>query len=363
MAVFKTQGIEIAGITCTVPDNYILAESFTERFGEEAVARFTEGTGIHSIYNALPEQTAGDLAFAAAENLFSRIEIEREKIGVLVFVTQSPDYRRPSTACILQKRLNLTMDCATMEVELGCSGFIYGFQTALSMMTTSDAEYGLVLIGETASKLVNPMDKSIVMMYGDAGAAILLKKAGNHTIDTLLKSDGNRYRAIVLPAGGFRDMNPSDDKFICSDGNERSLYDIFMDGTSVFTFSITDIPKTIKEYFQITDTTIDDYDVVALHQANHFILKQIIRRIKADKNKVPVSLDRYGNTGGISIPLTLCDAYGRHNNGLIVRALMSGFGIGLSWGVTSAYINTDTIFPIIKTSNYYKEGKFIPGTY
>lgn len=363
MAVFNTRGIEIAGISCAVPDNYISAESFVERFGEEAVARFTEGTGIHSIYNALPEQTAGDLAYAAADNLFSRVDIDREKIGVMVFVTQSPDYRRPSTACVLQKRLGLSMDCATLEVELGCSGFVYGMQTALSMLATNDAEYGLVLIGETASKLVNPMDKSIVMMYGDAGAAILLKRAGDQKISTLLKSDGNRYKAIVLPAGGFRDMTPGHDRFMCSDGIERSLYDIFMDGTSVFSFSITDIPKTIKEYLDATKTTINDYDVVVLHQANHFILKQIIRRIKADKDKVPVSLDRYGNTGGISIPLTLCDTYGEKNDGTVIRALMSGFGIGLSWGVTSAAVNTDLIFPIIKTSDYYAEGKFIPGTY
>ncbi|MDO5424003.1 MAG: ketoacyl-ACP synthase III [Eubacteriales bacterium] len=363
MALFKTQNVEIAGVTCVVPDNYIPVENFVERFGEEAVNRFREGTGIGSIYNALPEQTAGDLACAAAEELFTKTGIEKEKIGIMVFVTQSPDYRRPSTACVLQKRLDLPMECATMEVELGCSGFLYGFQTALSMMATSDTEYGLVLIGETASKLVNPMDKSIVMMYGDAGAAILLKKTGAQKIHTLLKSDGGRYKAIVLPAGGFRDMNPTHEKFLCSDGNERSLYDIFMDGTAVFSFSITDIPKTIKEYLALTETAISDYDVIVLHQANHYILKQIIRRIRAEKEKVPVSLDRYGNTGGISIPLTLCDKYGEQNSGERVRALMSGFGIGLSWGVTSVYVNTDVIFPITKTSDYYKEGKFVPGQY
>lgn len=363
MSVFNVNGIEIAGISCAVPDNHIPAERFTERFGEDAVKRFTEGTGIHSIYNALPEQTAGDLAYSAAENLLSKIDIDKEKIGVLVFVTQSPDYRRPSTACVLQKRLELPMDCAAMEVELGCSGFIYGFQTALSMMATSDTEYGLLLIGETASKLVNPMDKSIVMMYGDAGAAILLKKSGEQNIRTLLKSDGNRYKAIVLPAGGFRDMNPGHETFLCSDGIERSLYDIFMDGTSVFSFTISDVPKTIKEYLSITDSTVNDYDVVVLHQANHFMLKQIIRRIKADPDKVPVSLDRYGNTGGVSIPLTLCDTYGNDDSETEIKALMSGFGIGLSWGVTSTTIKMDRIFPIIKTSDYYAEGKFIPGEY
>lgn len=363
MAVFKTKGIEMAGIACAVPDNYKAVESFSDRFGEEATKRFTEGTGIHSIYNALPEQTAGDLACAAAEELFAKTGIARDKIDLMVFVTQSPDYRRPSTACVLQKRLGLKIDCSTTEINLGCSGFVYGLQNALSMMSTSDAEYGLLLIGETASKLVNPMDKSIVMMYGDAGAAVLLKKTGEQVITTLLKSDGARYRAIVLPAGGFRDMNPSHDIFVCSDGNERSLYDIFMDGTSVFSFSITDVPKTIKEYVALTETSIQDYDAVVLHQANHYILKQIVRRIKADVDKVPVSLDRYGNTGGISIPLTLCDKYGDDTGKNKIRVLMSGFGIGLSWGVSSLYIDTEVVFPVIKTKDYYVDGKFVPGKY
>ncbi len=362
MACFVNKGIKIVGLTTAVPDNLIPVESFIDRFGEDAVQRFTEGTGIHSIYNALPDQTASDLAYSAAEELFNKEDVDKEKIGVMVFVTQSPDYRRPSSACVLQKRLGLSMDCACVEVELGCSGFVYGLQTAMSMMATSETEYGLVLIGETASKLVDPMDKSIVMMYGDAGAAALLKKGGEEVITTLLKSDGGRYKAIVLPAGGFRDMNPGHEHFVCSDGIERSLYDIFMDGTSVFSFSITDVPQTIKEYYEKTGTVADDYDVIVLHQANQYILKQVIKRIKAPKDKVPISIDRFGNTGGISIPLTLCDTFGIEKAGP-VKALMCGFGIGLSWGVTSATIDTEKVYPIIRTDLCYTEGRFEPGKY
>ncbi len=362
MAFFTNKGIQIAGIAAAVPDNFVPASSFQERFGEEAVQKFSESTGIRSIYNALPDQTASDLAYAAAEELFRRTGADKEKIGVMVFVTQSPDYRRPSSACVLQKRLGLPVDCACVEVELGCSGFVYGMQTALSLMASGDAEYGLVMIGETASKLVDPMDKSIVMMYGDGGAAVLLKKEDGGVIRTLLKSDGSRYKAIVLPAGGFRDMNPGHERFVCSDGIERSLYDIFMDGTSVFSFSITDVPQTIREYLEKTETAADDYDVIVLHQANQFMLKQIVKRIKAPKERVPVSLDRYGNTGGISIPLTLCDKYGTEKAGT-VRALMSGFGIGLSWGVFSAAIDTERVYPVIQTSHCYTEGRFEPGKY
>ena len=359
MAFLYSDGIGIAGIACAVPDNEVPVESFIPVFGEEIPAKFTEGTGIRSMYKALPEQTAGDLAYVAAENLISHLNIDKEKIGALLFVTQSPDYRRPATACVLQHRLGLSMDCAAMDIGLGCSGFVYGLQTAMSLMEHSDMEYCLLLMGETASKLVDPHDKSIVMMYGDAGAAILLEKRPGAKTATLLRSDGGRYKTIILPAGGFRDMNPPPDRFLCNDGIERSLYDIYMDGTSVFSFSISDVPKAIKDYLEMTETSVEDYDLFLFHQANQFIIKQLSKKMKLPKEKVPISLDRYGNTGGISIPLTLCANYGDRDIG-VQRTLMVGFGIGLSWGVISAKIDTAKAFPVIKTKDWYTEGKITP---
>lgn len=359
MAFFFSNGIGIAGVACAVPDNEVTVDSFSSVFGEDVTAKFTSGTGIRSMYKALPEQTAGDLAYAAAQSLFSQIDVSRETIGVLVFVTQSPDYRRPATACVLQKRLDLPVDCAAFDVGLGCSGFVYGIQTVMSMMERSDIEYGLLLMGETASKLVQPMDKSIVMMYGDAGAAVLLEKQEGVKTATLLRSDGNRFKTIILPAGGFRDMNPSHESFMCSDGNERSLYDIFMDGTSVFSFSITDVPKAINDFLDYTDTAVADYDTFVFHQANEFIIKQLLRKLRIKKDAVPISLDRYGNTGGVSIPLTMCDAFGRNESG-VRKVLAAGFGIGLSWGVTSFPVELNNILPVVKTKEYYKEGKITP---
>ena len=362
MSLFRSNGIGIAGIACAVPKNHVTVESFIPVFGEEVTSKFTAGTGIKAMYKALPEQTASDLAVSAAEELFRHITVDKSEIGAMFMVTQSPDYRRPSSASIVQKRLKLPVDCSCMEINLGCSGFIYGIQTAMSMMNTSEMRYALILMGETASKLVDPKDKSIVMMYGDAGAAILLERQEDAKTTTLLRSDGNRFKAIVLPAGGFRDMNPGHERFVCSDGIERSLYDIFMDGTSVFSFSITDVPQALKEYMDATETTVVDYDLFLFHQANQFIIKQLMRKMKLPKDNVPISMDRYGNTGGISIPLTLCDAFGEKNEGK-KKALMCGFGIGLSWGVTNAVIDTGRIYPIIETKDYYAEGKFIPGKY
>ena len=111
-----------------------------------------------------------------------------------------------------------------------------------------------------------------------------------------------------------------------------------------------------------TGANTDDYDVFLLHQANRFIINQIIRKLKLQKKEVPISLDRYGNSGGISIPLTICDKYGDYTENT-VRALMCGFGIGLSWGVTNAVIDTDKVFPIIKTKEWYEDGKIKLGEY
>ncbi len=359
MPYFHSAGIGIAGIACSVPDNHVTVESFRDRFDEETVNKFMQGTGIKAMYKALPDQTAGDLAYAAAIRLFEGISIDRNEIGALLFVTQSPDYRRPATACVLQHRLGLSKDCAAMDIGLGCSGFVYGLQTAMNLMENSDIKYCLLLMGETASKLVHPMDKSIVMMYGDAGAAILLeRRAGAETI-SLLRSDGSRFKSIILPAGGFRDMNPSAERFICNDGIERSLYDIYMEGTNVFSFSITDVPEAIRDYLEHTKTTPDDYDLFLFHQANQFIIKQLAKRLKLPPEKVPLSLDRYGNTGGISIPLTLCANYGGQNTGY-KKVFMAGFGIGLSWGVSNMEIDTSTLMPVIMTKDWYREGKITP---
>ncbi len=360
MAFYKSKNIKIAGMTCVVPKNRVTVGSFSSVFGEEVTAKFSSATGIKEMYKALPEQTASDLATAAGERLFEQMEIKPSDIGLMLLVTQSPDYRRPSSASVVQKRLGLPIDCSCMEINLGCSGFVYGLQTAMSMMMTSDQKYGLLLMGETASKLVDPHDKSIVMMYGDAGAAILLEKTEEEVSSTtLLRSDGSRYRAIILPAGGFRDMNPGHEKFLCSDGIERSLYDIYMDGTSVFSFSITDVPKALIDYLEYTDSTTMDYDAFVFHQANEFIIKQLIRKLKLKKENVPISLDRYGNTGGISIPLTMCDAYGDCECG-DKKILMAGFGIGLSWGVSSITVDLGKIYPVTETEDYYKEGKITP---
>ena len=356
MASFEFSNIRISGISTVVPENKVDMVSFGSQYGEDTVNKIIKGTGIRYAHRASYYQTATDLGYEAAKRLLDEYSIDRSKIGIMVFVTQSPDYRRPSSASVLHGKLGLSQKCAALEINLGCSGFVYGLQTIASMMSCSDVDNALLILGETASKLTNVKDRSTNLLYGDAGSALLLEKGdAKRVIKGGLFSDGNRYRAIILPAGGFRDMNPPRNEIECEDGNYRSLYDIHMNGTDVFSFTITDVPKSINEFLNENKMDINCFDVVVLHQANEFIIKQLIRKFKLSKDKVPVSLDRYGNTGGISIPLTLCDKYGDKDYG-VQSVFSSGFGIGLSWGIATFEIDTRKVLPIVETEYYDKNG-------
>lgn len=357
MPFFRSTGCSIAGIATAVPKVRFKVEDAASIFGTEIVKNFIDKTGITQCHRAVELQTASDLGFAAAKNLFANVNIDKNQIGVLIFVSQSPDYRKPATACVLQHRLGLSTNCAAYDVGLGCSGFVYGNQIMRSMLSTTNVKYGLLIVAETSSKQADPKDRTIGMMFGDAGSAILYENGTEEECCTLLKTDGSRFKSIIVPAGGFRDINPKDQYFTDSDGQVRSKFFSYMDGVGVFSFSILDVPNAMKEFLKHMDKQGNDFDYVFLHQANGMIIKQIAKRFGVSMDRVPLSLDRYGNTSGVTIPLTICDKFGVNKDG-VVNVLAVGFGIGLSYGVTSFNIDTTNVLPIIETDEYYSEGRF-----
>ena len=224
------------------------------------------------------------------------------------------------------------------------------------MMANSDIDKAILVVGDTAGKTTNPKDRASIMLIGEASIAILLEKTTESAqITSLMRSDGDGYKYLIVPAGGYRNLNAKRKEEICHDGNPRSLYNSFMQGTSVFTFTITDVPKSIKDFMKITETEVDDYDSFAFHQANLLILKQIAKKLSIPSEKMPTTLSSFGNTSGASPVLTLCDAYG-NVNGNVMKIMMIGFGVGISWGVTSFEINTSDIFPIIEDDSIFDEG-------
>ena len=355
MAFFHYNNIHIAGVASAVPTQRVIVDSFADSFGKENVEKFSKMTGIKEFRKTFEHQTASDLGYAAADKLLSEKNINRDEIGALVFIAHSVDYRRPATACVLHKRLGLSKDCATFDIGLGCSATVYGLQVVGSMMANSDISKALLITGESLTKMVNPGDKSVAMLFGDGGSAILLEKRDGSPMDILLRTDGNGYNAIIAPAGGYRNMDASRKDEVWPDGNVRNLYNTYMNGTDVFSFTITEIPVAIRDFIEKTGVGIEEYDCFAFHQANQYISKQLAKKFKIPMGKMPLCLDRYGNTSAPAVTMALCDRYGEERGGEI-KTMFCCFGVGLSWGVASARISVDDILPIIETDEIFEEG-------
>lgn len=358
MAFFKFNNIRVAGVACAVPKNEVKTESYKSLFGDEEVEKFMEMTGVRASRRTLEHQTCSDLGFRAASELLAKKEINPEEIGALIFSSHSPDYRRPSTAFVLQYRLGIPKEAVCYDISLGCSSLVVGMQTIASIMNTSDIKKALLFVGDTAGKSVYPEDRSSAMLFGEAGAVMLLEKTDNEKdqINALVRSDGSGFKYMIVPGGGYRNLHASEEVVQCLDGNPRTLMNSFIQGTSVFTFTIFDVPRLIKDFWKQTETSSEDYDCFAFHQANLYILKQIAKKTKIDFERMPITLDRYGNTSGASAIVSLCDRFGNTDEHKMLKVMACGFGIGISLGACSFEISTDDILPILEDDAIFEEG-------
>lgn len=340
--------VKIAAIAASVPENVIdiAAKLNDPEEDPKFIKQFMKNTGIKAKHRSGFDQTAADFSFSAAKQIMEAGYYNPEEIGVLINITQTPDYRTPATALTIQKRLGLSKNCLVFDINLGCSGFVYGVSLAASILKTSTATKGLVTVGDTLARgrkhVKLKRSSNTGLLFGDASAAILVEKNAGHGFSSALMSDGNGHKALSSPYNAWR--HPEGPESIPGD-------DI-----AVFNFTISEVPAILNDYMEKTGTTVDDYDDLVLHQANMMILKNIAKRVGMPMEKVPVCLDRYGNTSGCSVPLAIVDKYGESNEDREVNLLTSSFGIGLSWGVVGFKINVKDILPITIGKDTYEDG-------
>ena len=354
MITKKIKHIEITALSVAIPKQKISIDQFENKFGADTISKFKETTGVKSISRSIPEQTASDLGFEAAKELFNKRAINKNDIGILLFVSQKPDFRAPASSFIIHNRLALNKNCMCFDINLACSGFLVALHTLHNLLENSDANKALLITADTSHKTLSPFDRTMIMLFGDSGSAIVLEKTDrNIEANFSIKSDGNRFKSIITPSGAYRNLNGEKSRVEWSDGIYRSDYDTHMKGMDVFGFSISDVPNLIKEFLKSLNKTADDFDYFTLHQANYYILKQISKRIKIPMNKIPISLDRFGNNSSNSVPLVIADHFSKMEPRNL-KLFMSGFGAGLSWACASVEINSQAILPIIYTDNFYK---------
>ena len=345
----EIRNVKVIGMAAAVSPAWDSIEEMSDE-DEATVKRFIKKTGVSGRYSASPRQTTSDFCCAAAEELLAKKNIDKSRIGILIFVTQTSDYRLPATACVLQQRLGLSKDCICFDVNLGCSGFVYGLNVIASMLANTGTQYGLLLAGDTSAREFSTRRKqkeghSGTWLFGDSGSATLLEKEEGNELKFLSNTDGSGYKAIISPYGAWR--NP--------DSPDGRTHYVVMDDIAVFNFATDEAPRQLNEYMQLTNTTSLDYDCLVLHQANLMIMKRVAKKTAFPEEKMLVSMDRFGNTSSASIPVSLVDRYGEANEGTI-KTLCCGFGVGLSWSTVAFNIAASDILPLVHTDGYFSDG-------
>lgn len=314
-------GVALRGVACALPQRLVENAEFADRLGEKVVADVTALTGVAARYWADPSQTAGDLCLAAAERLLTKLDWPRDSIDALIFVSQTPDQRMPATSCSLHGKLGLAKHCQAFDVGLGCSGYVYGVWLAAAMIAAGCRRV-VVLAGDTSSRLIDPDDRSTALLFGDAGSASALEKDDDAPpVHFVLGSDGAGAPHLAVAGGGFR--HPAD--------TEPSEF-LVMNGGEVFGFTLGAVPAMIREVLENAGRTVADVDLFALHQANRFILRHISKKLAISGDRMPINIERYGNTSSASIPLLLCTDLATRLMDGPSDVLLAGFGVGFSWG-------------------------------
>ncbi|MEN6314691.1 MAG: ketoacyl-ACP synthase III [Clostridiaceae bacterium] len=349
MATGILSNVEIKGVACAVPERIVKNEDYNSVFGEESVQKFINVTGVRTRHVALDEQCTSDLCYVAATRLMEKLNWERSSIDALILITQTPDFAVPATACVLQHRLGLSEDCIAFDVNLGCSAYVYGIWLAATMISNRNLNRVLLLVGDTSNFGINQNDSATAMIFGDGGTATALEKSEGKDIKYFLKTKGSGYKYIMVPSGHARSRSK-----IAADASE---YELAMDGSAVFSFTISDVPRSVKSFLSQYNIDMNDIDMCVFHQANLFILKHLAGKLKIPMEKVPISIDRYGNTSGESIPLTMVDALGNEESGGTIKLFLCGFGVGLSWGGIYLEMDKSVCLPMIYTNDYYKENE------
>lgn len=330
--------VGILDIEYVLPEKTLSNDELAETFVNWSAEKILKKTGISSRHVSLDNETACDLGLKAAEKLILSVGIPREEIDFLIFVSQSPDYLLPTTACVIQDRLGLKKQSGAFDLNLGCSGYIYGLAVAKGLVNAGIAKNVLLITSETYTKHINPLDRSTRTIFGDGAAATLIGCGGMEIGAFDLGTDGSGKDLLMIPAGGMR-MPKSAKTAVEHDdnGNIRSQEQLYMDGTGVFEFTIREVPESVNQVLHKSGLTKDEIDVFVFHQANQFMLDFLWKQMKIDKEKFYQDFSDTGNTVSASIPIALKRALDKN----IVRSnqiiLLCGFGVGLSWGATIIY--------------------------
>jgi 3-oxoacyl-[acyl-carrier-protein] synthase-3 len=322
----------IKAIDYYLPEKVLTNEDLVREFPEWSVDKIADKVGVCKRHIASENETAADLAVKAAENLFHQ-GIDKNSIDYILFCTQSPDYFLPASACIIQDKLGLSKDIGALDFNQGCSGYIYGLSLAKGLLSAHIAADVLLLTAETYTKRLHPRDKGNRTIFGDAASATVITADGFAEIgDFCLGTDGSGAGNLILRTGGSRNSEKKGVVEFDENNNPVSPDYIYMDGSEIFSFTLTMVPQLVKNTLAKNNIGKEAVDLFIFHQANKYMLDFLRKKIRIDEDKFYIYLSEVGNTVSSTIPVALYEALksGVFKKGM--KILLAGFGVGLSWG-------------------------------
>jgi 3-oxoacyl-[acyl-carrier-protein] synthase-3 len=351
MAAAKIRNISIRGISSTVPRKIVSNADFLDQYSEQEISKICNMSGVVERRYVDDDTCTSDLATFAALDLLGGLGWDPSSIDALIFVSQTPDYRLPPSSCLIQHSLGLSKHCASLDISMGCSGYVYGLWLASSIIASGGARRVLLLVGDTCTKFVSKGDKSTCFLFGDAGSATGIEfdlEAGETVFS--MGTDGVGAKNLIIPAGGYRTKSSPATVSASPqvDGGFRALEDLYMNGAEIFNFTISEVPKLVQATLQEAGLRPESIAHFVFHQANEFMIKHIAKKLKLSLDKVPLSIHKYGNTSSASIPLTICSELKMPTEHPI---LMAGFGVGYSWAACTANLAKNAL---IRLTEYQK---------
>ncbi len=323
----------IGAIAYHLPARMLSNDDLAREFPNWSSEKILSKTGIRHRHLTQETEYASDLAVAAAEKLLAKGACTTQNIDFVVLCTQSPDYLLPATACLVQQRLGLPTTVGAMDVNLGCSGYVYGLSVAKGLIETGQVRNVLLLTCETYSKFMDPSDFNVRALFGDGASATLLQPqrdppaSDKHWIGPFVfGTDGQGRENLILRRGGTRDLEARRGA-----GDSAAL---FMNGPEIFSFTLKAVPDVVERLLTKAGATMDDIDLFVFHQANAFVLEHLRKKLRIPAEKFVYALEDCGNTTSSSIPIAMCQelAGGRIRHGNTV--MLVSFGVGYSWAAT-----------------------------
>jgi 3-oxoacyl-[acyl-carrier-protein] synthase-3 len=362
MAFLSFPNVRVAGFAAGVPQNIAsnLHPTEDDVFScEYSPEDYVKTTGVleRRVSRVL---TTSDLSYAAAEKLIADLGWDKAEIEALIFVSQTPDYVLPATACILQDRLGLSKECYASDISLGCSGWVYGLSSVASLISSGMIKKALLLCGDAKKRFIaskwlrDPL-------FGSAGTATALEfMEGDKGLNFHFGTDGSGFDAIVTPDGGSRSPFTVDSfNFEEINGKQQCRLQTRMKGMDVFSFGISTAPKSVKKLAEHFGFDYNQADYVIFHQANMKMNDMIAKKLKLPAEKVPSCMYNFGNTSSASIPLTIVSQLRGKFENKPTKFVCCGFGVGLSWGTVVFDTNNVVVSQLVEVADEEADKKYV----